>query len=313
MSKTKLDNWNYSTLLSCNGKEKIRVATYLANGVECDHWFVFLNGRSEFIEKYMDLPKDLDLPANVGFLTWDHQGQGKSGGPRSHISSYDIFAEDAQMLIRKFVGHKPYVMMGHSMGGLVALYTSMKYHLEPQRLVLCSPLLKFPSKPFSPKVAGKISEIAKLTGLSRLSTGVGKSKPSDTFAGNRYTHSKEAWEQILNTPFACPGASFGWVHATQNALKFVYSSDNLKKLKVPVLILGGSEEVVVDPKGFSEWTLLAQQYIPSDIFVEFRMILGARHEIFSEIKRYRREAVRYIQEFFADDLNAHSTSKIKSA
>ena len=69
------------TLPSDHGDCKIRWGLFTQQA-ECKRFVLFVNGRSEWIEKYHYLPELLQLPSDCGFLTLDHRGQGASGGTR---------------------------------------------------------------------------------------------------------------------------------------------------------------------------------------------------------------------------------------
>ncbi len=58
----------------------------------------------------------------------DHQGHGRSAGPRGHVASFDHFVDDLEAflgVVRQQHPEHPPVLIGHSMGGLiVASYVS---------------------------------------------------------------------------------------------------------------------------------------------------------------------------------------------
>lgn len=117
---------------------------------------IFLNGRTEFIEKYDPMFTSLydqswatsdeqtlsDLP--VDFYAMDHEGQGLSGGLKSHIDDYDIFVENLHALftrIKKLKNpQKPIFLMAHSMGGLIATRFAQTYPELVDGLILGSPM-----------------------------------------------------------------------------------------------------------------------------------------------------------------------------
>jgi len=117
---------------------------------------LFLNGRTEFIEKYDPLFTRLqtepwittkaqtlaDLP--ITFVTMDHEGQGLSSGLKGHISSYDEYVEGVQAVVQRLkkVGkpNRPLYLMAHSMGGLIAARHAQKYPAAVAGLILGSPM-----------------------------------------------------------------------------------------------------------------------------------------------------------------------------
>jgi lysophospholipase len=132
---------------STDDRLDLRYAVHWRGTGEPERFVVLLNGRTEWIEKYDYVAKDLALPSGTAFLTWDHRGQGASGGARSYVESYDDYAEDARRIVAEAVGDKPYALIGHSMGGLIALHATLTGRLSPRALVLLSPLLGLPNEP----------------------------------------------------------------------------------------------------------------------------------------------------------------------
>ena len=78
--------------LSIKKSEDISIRYSCSDNFDEAEKIVFvLNGRSEWIEKFAHFIDALSLPEKTAWVTWDHRGQGKSGGKRSHIDHYDSF------------------------------------------------------------------------------------------------------------------------------------------------------------------------------------------------------------------------------
>lgn len=121
---------------------------------------VFLNGRSEFIEKYdvlftsrHEFPKGPAKPSQTladlpyTFVTMDYEGQGGSVAGRipAHIADFDLFVEDLETLFERVPALRwhlsPVYLMGHSMGGLVAARFAQENPDRVDGLILSSPML----------------------------------------------------------------------------------------------------------------------------------------------------------------------------
>ncbi|MEY4630216.1 MAG: hypothetical protein RIQ81_336 [Pseudomonadota bacterium] len=277
----------------------LRYGVSLPEGAEAgdmERFVVFLNGRTEWIEKYGTLPVDLGMEDDVGFLTWDHRGQGASGGDRGFIDDYEAYGEDAQKIVQRVVKARPYVAIGHSMGGLICLHSIMKGKLKPAAAVLSSPLLALPGRPVPEALARPLSSVlGTLAFTTRLSTGAG-AFTKGPFEGNPLTSDHDRYQFIKATPYPLGGVKFGWVRATFDAIDFVNNSDNLKSYQVPTLVLSGSDERVTDPAGIQAWLANASQ--SSRAKIQFDVIHGARHELFSETPTYYNRALEMVRQFF---------------
>ena len=289
-------NWRVDFLPALGNGEPLRYALYHKGLGELKRCVVFLNGRSEWIEKYDYLPHEMGLESGTAFLTWDHRGQGVSGGQRSFIDTYDTYAKDAAAVISHAIPGVSYVVLAHSMGALVALYAALKGLMHPTAQVLSSPLLRLPNHPFKRKWSRPIARLLVQVGLGGLELGAGRTDP-DNFAINRLTHSHEAFKRVANTPYPIGTATAGWLHATFNATDLIFDANLLASLAIPTLVVGATEESIVDPHGFSEWCQRARS--ACKVPVEYRLIGSARHELLNEVPRVREEVLRLAAGWFA--------------
>jgi lysophospholipase len=276
----------------------LRYGVSLPPGVTTEHmarFVVFMNGRTEWIEKYAHIPGDLQLEDDIGFLTWDHRGQGASGGERAFIESYGQYTDDAHRITQKICRNKPYIVIAHSMGGLIALHAAMQGLIRPAAMVLSSPLLGLPERPVPKFLARPLSRIlSQLPATTRLSSGAGAFTKSP-FEGNALTSDFDRYEMIKATPYPLGGVKFGWVNATFEAIAFVNEQKNLERFEIPTLVLTGSDERVVDPTGTQEWIDNVVKH--SKARIEFDVIHGARHELFSETPAYYQKAIDLVRQF----------------
>lgn len=109
---------------------------------------VLTHGLGEHSESYWKVAEDL---SKMGYdlLSWDLRGHGRSEGKRGHIDSFEDFSHDLAQLLKYWQGAnyltKPFVLFGHSMGGLVTakylISEDFKSGPQPKAAVLCAPLL----------------------------------------------------------------------------------------------------------------------------------------------------------------------------
>jgi alpha-beta hydrolase superfamily lysophospholipase len=98
-----------------------------------------------------------------GFAVYglDHRGHGRSSGPRALITDFDRVADDLHVLgIHAAHRHPalPVALIGHSMGGLIALRYALKHQHELAALVTSGPALIIDEgEPRAKVVAGKVA------------------------------------------------------------------------------------------------------------------------------------------------------------
>lgn len=267
----------------------LRYGVYFRGPGTPKKYVFFSNGRSEWLEKYAYLALDLQLDQDTALVMWDHRGQGASGGTPAWIDNYDTYARDTARIVAATAQDKPYMFMAHSMGGLIALYSTLTGKISPQAMVLGSPLLGLPNSPVPRPLAKPLSLLLTQMGLGAVSSGAG-TFTNRPFESNDLTQSRVLYERIQRSPFKIPGATFEWVSATFKAIDVIFDSTNLAKLTCPTLILGGTAETVVDQAAFGQWVKKAQELVPTP--VQLTMLPDARHEIFSEVPQIYQAALR---------------------
>lgn len=102
-----------------------------------------LHGLSEYAGRYEHVAGWLNARGwQVG--AHDHRGHGRSGGPRATLRHQDDLITDAEQQILAYTaetGRAP-VLLGHSMGGLVAAHVALRGKVELAGVVLSSPALR---------------------------------------------------------------------------------------------------------------------------------------------------------------------------
>jgi len=110
---------------------------------------IISHGLAEHCGRYAELAGRL---VERGFAVYalDHRGHGRSGGPRANIERFDYVVSD----LGTFVGRAqrehpgvPVILLGHSMGGAIALGCALKYENALRALVLSAPTLAVAQPP----------------------------------------------------------------------------------------------------------------------------------------------------------------------
>ncbi len=94
---------------------------------------LIVHGLNEHAERYVYLANALNtLQANV--YTFDLRGHGRSGGEQVFVTDINRYVEDVETVVQTIPRDLPLVVIGHSMGGLIAL----KFLLQTQRIIKAS-------------------------------------------------------------------------------------------------------------------------------------------------------------------------------
>ncbi|NRA43971.1 MAG: alpha/beta hydrolase [Oligoflexales bacterium] len=267
--------------------DKVRIRYAVFKPTErINRFLVLINGRNEFIEKYSYIVEDLNLPPDCGLITWDHRGQGASDGQTSHCESFDSYINDARLVLKSAnPSNLPFIILGHSMGGLISVYGIIKQAFQPDYLLLSAPFLGMPEKPLPHFVSRPLAEALVSLGLGdRYVRHKGALKKEEFFT-NQKTHSRLRFNRMKASPYPAKSVTYAWVQAAFIALETVHQGEQIKGFKVPVHIMVGDRETVVDIKYIHTWVKKLRTQHPDNV-CELTVIRGAKHELLSEAKYY---------------------------
>ncbi|HUF50922.1 MAG TPA: lysophospholipase [Longimicrobiales bacterium] len=105
---------------------------------------VVVHGLGEHAGRYAEFGERM---AAFGISTYalDLRGHGMSEGRRGHAPSFDVFLQDVDRFRREVEGmadlNVPLFLLGHSMGGLIALRYQEEYNTRFEGAIICSPWL----------------------------------------------------------------------------------------------------------------------------------------------------------------------------
>lgn len=105
---------------------------------------LFIHGYAEHSGRYEHMARQMN-EHGIGIFTMDLQGHGQSGGTRCDINSYEDYVDDLSKYFEKITQEFPSVpwfVMGHSMGGSLAVLLAYRYQSSLHGLILSAPALK---------------------------------------------------------------------------------------------------------------------------------------------------------------------------
>jgi lysophospholipase len=172
----------------------------------------------------------------------DLRGHGRSGGIPTYVKSFDDYADDIAAIWEQLgLNDAPPVLLGHSMGGLVAVRTVQTGSVHPSALVLSSPLLglKLRVNPVT-VMLGRI--LVHFYPTVRFSNGI---DPANMTRDSEFAALRRGDALINKTVTA------GWFVAMQSALQA--AKEDASKVSLPVLALQGGNDQTTDPVALSDW------------------------------------------------------------
>lgn len=265
---------------------------------------VILPGRAEFLEKYIELCRDLQ-DCGYSICLIDHFGQGGSGRPLSdaqkgHIDDFSLYVEDLRRLLVKPEvrdSSKPVVMIAHSMGATIAaLFAAARPDLVDD-LIMVSPMLQINTGSFLPPLLVEaICTIACVLRKSESYVFGGKPfNPDLPFDGNDLTGDLTRFRRNLqfvqqNDSLALGSPTFGWLCQAYRAMRA--ARRRAGKIRCPILLFQGADDQVV---GLPEM----DAFCASAEHAELKSYPDGRHELLMEVDLIRNSLVETIKKRLA--------------
>ncbi|WP_292922873.1 alpha/beta fold hydrolase, partial [Novosphingobium sp. SCN 63-17] len=195
----------------------------------------------------------------------------------------------------------PVALIGHSMGGHLALRALAQGRVDPDALVLSAPMLGFAAggAPFwSQKALGWA--MLKL-GDARRPAWSGGEKPASSLHARKglLTHDARRYQQEMDWRAARPElamgpASWGWMAAGLRSMETFMAPGVLERVETPVLILSTAADGLVCHRA----NLKAAQRLPHGEIMSFGP--EAAHEILREVDAVRAPAMARIEAFLGE-------------
>ena len=263
---------------------------------------LFVNGRGDFIEKY------LETYAHFRAIGWavtsfDWRGQGGSRGPGEEKAraGFDILVEDLAALVGDWRSGSPgpHVALGHSMGGHLLLRTLIDRNPALDAIILTAPMLEVNSKPIPIRIAPDIADTMYWLGFGNVP--MWKTPPAMLVPGGRrnrnLTASPERYADELHWWGLKPAyntgpPTFGWMRGAFRSRAATFTPEKLRRLALPILIVGAERDRLVSAEAIRE----AAALLPN---AELEMMPDAAHEILRDCDAVRDRALARIDAFLA--------------
>jgi alpha-beta hydrolase superfamily lysophospholipase len=229
--------------------------------------FAVVHGLGDHARRYERFAQAM---TRYGFGTFavDLRGHGKSAGPRGHVDKWSQWTDDVAAFVAYVEGIAggEVVPLGHSFGGVALLSTVLAGKLpHTKRFIVSSPALRLKMPVPGWKITfGKAASLVlpKLT----LDNGVDAKSLSripevvDAYRTDPLVHAR------ISTRLGSE-----WLSANKHVF------ERAGEIKLPFLILAGTDDRLIDPDGSKE----LHQLTPS--VSELRLLEGRYHEPFNDL------------------------------
>jgi alpha-beta hydrolase superfamily lysophospholipase len=228
---------------------------------------LIVHGLAEHCGRYMNVVNHF---VSLGYAAYgvDHIGHGRSSGTRVYVERFEDYTHALKTyfdMVRHWQPDKPIFLVGHSMGGLIGPVYLLDHQAELTGAVLSGPAVKV-NNSVSPAaiLAGKVISVLmpKLGVIGLEAEGVSR----DPAVVQAY----------VNDPLVCRGKVTARLSAELvKAIRRVTAETS--GIRVPILVLQGSADRLVDPKGAQ---MLYDRV--SSVDKAIKIYDGLYHEVFNE-------------------------------
>lgn len=256
---------------------------YRAWNKDTENCLIILHGIGEHSGRYQEFALSLeDVPFSV--FSVDLRGHGQSEGKRVHVRSFQDFVDDLyafRLWIETTFKKKTFVLLGQSLGGLIATSVVLRNQSVWRSLILMSPFFK-------------IYQGHHLLGF--LTGCMNQILPDyiwhNPIRAQYLSHDLEEVKKYLEDKMIQRAISTRLAHEMFQACTFVYN--HAQEIKLPVLILAAGDDRIVSLKATQHFynAISSQQK-------ELKIFDSSYHELIHE--KERAEAVTIIRDFLTPD------------
>ena len=286
-----------------------KTGTFIGNGsieIFFRHWkaarqkgiLVISHGIGDHSGRYNNIVNELK-GKNISIYILDQRGHGKSGGKRGHINTFMDYINDLKFfinIIQKENQKLPLILLGHSLGGTIALKYALIYPVDLTGLILSSPaLLLSMDIPAWKKNLGNF--FSKYMPAMSMPTGLNTALLS---------HDEDVVDSYENDPL---------VHDRATTRLFTEMTETREhcmrmatELKLPLLIFHGKDDRIVDYKGSEMFFKKASSKIK-----ELHIFEGLFHETMNETKNEKDKVLKIVGNWIKKSIKLKKTISGKKA
>ena len=234
---------------------------------------VIIHGLAEHSERYRESAEFLSAN-DWAVYTGDLRAHGLSPNPpkagRVHVNRFEDYFRDVDALTglaREKYGELPMYLLGHSMGGLIAIRYALEKPAGLAGAIISSPALGTHPE-FKPPILLKLM----VSILSRLAPRLLVASDLDTQAISRDPAVVKAY---IDDPLVSQKVSTRWYGEIMKSMKKAHKG--AASLRIPILLMQSGADRLVDPAAPGRWASAAPEGL-----VELVVWDGLYHEMLNE-------------------------------
>jgi lysophospholipase len=265
---------------------------------------LFLPGRGDHYEKYLETCEEWHRAGwRVTAADWRGQaGSGRLGidATTGHVDDFTVWLDDLADLWRDWRAGTPgpHVLVGHSMGGHLALRATAQGRVSPAALVLVAPMLGMAGPPLPLAVLQAIAGLMSRVGHPARPAWKWSEKPGEIPAmrealltHDRDRYADELWWREARPELVMGPGSWRWVERAYASSRALFAPGVLEQVTTPTLMIATSADRLVK---------FAAIRRACGRMLDCRLVAfgeEARHEILREVDPVRRRAMDAIADF----------------
>src|SRR4030042_2589653 len=200
---------------------------------------LIVHGLAEHSRRYMNIVNHF-VPPGYAVYGIDHLGHGKSDGTRVYVERFDDYTNTLKVyfdMIHRWQPDKPIFLVGHSMGGLISAVYLLDHQAELTGAVLSGAAVRVPNN-----ITPAILVVGKM--LSALVPGFGLIG----LEADGVCRDPAVVQAYISDPLVYKGKATARL-AAEMLKAMQYVSAQATKITLPILMVQGSADRLVDPAG----------------------------------------------------------------
>lgn len=259
---------------------------------------VIAHGLGEHSGRYGNIVEKLQ-GSGISVYALDHRGFGQSGGARGHVDSFMDYIHDLKLLMSfsaRDTGGVPSILLGHSMGAVIACMYALEHPGDVSGLILSSGAFVLSAKvPAWKLTMGRF--------FSKHYPGLTLANGLDATA---LSHDDAVVRAYVQDPLVHDRVTARFSTEFFGAMETCFS--RAVELKMPLLVFHGSEDGLTDCRG-SE-TVFSRASTPA-AKKELHIFPGLYHETMNESGKEREKVLRVVYRWITAAARGRKASAAK--